>query len=113
MPEVFPMAKQKSKAVRVQILNPVADGRDSTSLAHARRYERQGRARFISEFIIEFVEADHRHQAAQETIGGRNVAPKNSPWPLPVCGNLSWFTDQESMRTFARYPEVGAFLKAA
>jgi hypothetical protein len=102
------MAKQKSKSIRVRILNPVPGGQASTSLAHARRYVRQGRARVINpQHDIEFIEADHRHQAAvvSITIGGYNQRPKTSPTPLPVCANLSDYNGMESMRTFARYPD--------
>src|ERR1700686_1856973 len=104
------MAKQKSKKVRVHILTPVEGGRDSCDLPRALRYVKQGRARVIDPGdpecnVIEFVAQDYRHLAAQETIGGRNQAPKTSATPLPVCGNLACYNDKESMRTFGRYPE--------
>lgn len=106
------MAKQKSKQIRVRILNPVPGGQDTTSLAHARRYVRQGRARVIDpQHTIEFIEADHRHIAAAQSVA---PTPRSkSPTPLPVVEHS--IDSFENLRTFMRYPDdaENAFRKKA
>lgn len=50
-----------------KILNPVNGGNPFCSDKRAARYLRQGRAVLAREFVIRFVETDHRHKKAEMT----------------------------------------------
>lgn len=50
-----------------KILNPVNGGNPFCSAKRAAKYLRQGRAVLVREFVIRFVEADHRHKKAAKT----------------------------------------------
>lgn len=53
-----------SRNLKVKIANPVRPGGNLTSAARAGRFVRQGRAVYIDEHTIQFVEQDRRHQNA-------------------------------------------------
>lgn len=47
------------------ILNPTDGGSSFCTDKRAQKYIRQGRAVLVRQFMIRFVESDHRHRAAQ------------------------------------------------
>ncbi len=99
------MSDQRSKKIRVRILNPVDGGRNSTSLAHARRYERQGRAIFIGPLTIEFVEKDFRHVAAAVESVAVEPEPRVNRATSPTADPVYEYNGLENLRTFLRYPD--------
>lgn len=50
-----------------KILNPVNGGNPFISPKRAEKYIRQGRAELVREFVIRFVDQDHRHKKAEMT----------------------------------------------
>lgn len=79
-----PVSKQKSKKVRIRILNPIS-GCGHTSLAHARRYVKRGVAEWVSG-AIRFLPKDTPVLA---------VDPRESPDYRP---------NDSGQSGFARYP---------
>jgi hypothetical protein len=83
------------KKIRVEILNPVA-GCGYTSLAHARRYVKRGRAEWANDAGVtklRFVNAHHAHESARIRASaitrrgeGIGMASLEAVEGLPVAG---------------------------
>ena len=81
---------QKSKKIRVQIVNPLPGCQSSTSLAHARRYIRRGAAKWIHpDRVLQFISGKVQAAAWSAVIRrgeGLGIAKLDQVQGLPVAG---------------------------
>ncbi len=78
-----------SKSIRVPIANPVG-GCGHTNLEHARRYVRRGRARFLPDGRLEFIDSHHHQSAAaacRRVLFHGGMATVRAVEGLPVAGD--------------------------
>jgi hypothetical protein len=91
--------------IGVDIVNPLPGMQAVTSLAHARRYVRSGRADIIAGKLV-FRAADHRHQSAKRTATLRyddGLASVQAVKNLPCAGDV--------VRVFMGRRATGAILQ--
>ena len=79
---------QKAKTIRIRVINAPVGHRDETSLAHARRYVRDGKARFVpGQKAIEFIPAAVKALEAKLTA---KTSPRHVNACRPKPATVTW-----------------------